>query len=246
MSSAIIKAEKVSFKYEEGAWILKDVSLEIADKDFFALIGPNGGGKTTLLKLILGLLKPQQGSVEVLGSKPVQATSQLGYVPQFASHVQDFPITVRQLVAQGRLNRGHHNFWLSRTDRQQIEDALKATSIQDLAERPVAQLSGGQKQRVLIARALATEPKILLLDEPTAHVDGPSELQVFDLLAELRQRMTLVVVSHDLSVVSRYANKAACVNQSLHLHPLEQLNTANLQATYPYTVQTVNLKEKLA
>lgn len=240
----MIQVENVSFSYPQGPQVLQGVSCSVEPGDFLALIGPNGGGKSTLLKLMLGLLKPDQGDIRVLGQTPQAACVQLGYVPQFSTHVQDFPMTVHQLVAQGRLNQGRHNFWLSRADRAVIQRALVATATEDLAQRPVAQLSGGQKQRVLVARALATEPRILLLDEPTAHVDSPSELQIFDLLAELNSSLTLLVVSHDLSVVSRYANKVACINRQLHWHPVEQLNAETLQSVYPYPIQPLDLNRR--
>ncbi len=244
MSDACIQIRNLRFSYPQGPVILESVSMSVMQGDFVALIGPNGGGKTTLLKLMLGLLKPQQGSVEVLGLCPQRARARLGYVPQFSSHVHDFPITVHQLVAQGRLNKGPHNYWLTPEDKHVISQALEATDTQGLSKHPVSQLSGGQKQRVLVARALASQPDILLLDEPTAHVDNPSELQIFDLLAELNRQMTMLVVSHDLGVVSRYVNKAACVNRSLHWHPVDHLDASALQASYPYSIQNLNADQR--
>lgn len=223
MTMPVIDIKAVSFSYPQGQKVFEDVNLSIVKGDFLALIGPNGGGKTTLLKLMLGLLKPDKGMIRILDKTPDNAGPNLGYVPQFASHIQDFPITVWQLVAQGRLNCGAHNFWLTPTDKIQIQQALVATGTDDLAGRSLAQLSGGQKQRVLIARALAAEPQILLLDEPTAHLDTSSGLKIFDLLAKLNQQTTMVVVSHDLDVVSRYANKMVCVNHCLNWQPLEKM-----------------------
>jgi len=216
-SVAAIEFDAVGLSFADLP-VLQEVTLCVAPGEFLALIGPNGGGKSTLVKLVLGLLEPDVGHIRVLGATPLLARPRVGYVPQFATFPRDFPITVAEAVLHGRL--GRRAWWrpLNETDRQAANAALAATEVADLAARPISRLSGGQLQRVLIARALATEPELLLLDEPTAHVDSRAEHGLFDLLAELRQRMTIVIVSHDVGLVSRHVDRIACLNRTLQCH----------------------------
>ncbi|MCB5162985.1 metal ABC transporter ATP-binding protein [Marinomonas algarum] len=230
MKGPIIEMQAMHFGYPQSEAVFEGINFAVFEGDFLALIGPNGGGKTTLLKLMLGLLTPSKGQITVFNNTLSSANPKLGYVPQFASHIQDFPLTVWQFVSQGRLNSGRHNFWLTRTDKKQIQHALKATNTEHFAKRSLTQLSGGQKQRVLIARALASEPQVLLLDEPTAHLDTSSSLKIFDLLTELNQHTTLVLVSHDMELVNRYANKVVNVNHGLSWQPSKNMN--NLEANH--------------
>jgi zinc transport system ATP-binding protein len=208
--------------------------------EFLALIGPNGGGKSTVVKLALGLLEPTQGRVSVLGLSPRRAASRVGYVPQFSRFPRDFPISVRETVLHGRLGRRAWWLPLNRQDRQAADDALAQTDALDLAARPIASLSGGQLQRVLLARALATEPEILLLDEPSAHVDTQSERNLFDRLAAFGQRMTIVVVSHDVGLVSRYVSNVACLNHMLLCHTTVPLQPGMLEQLYGAPVRLVD------
>ncbi len=226
-----IDFDAVGFAFGEVA-VLQDVTLQIGAREFCALIGPNGGGKSTLVKLALGLLQPAAGTVRVLGTTPRQARSRIGYVPQFATFPKDFPISVREAVLHGRL--GRRAWWrrLDAADGRAADAALAATDVAELAARPIAALSGGQLQRVLIARALATEPELMLLDEPTAHVDSPSEAGLFDLLARLRQRMAIVIVSHDVGLVSHHVDRVACLNRSLMCHSAVPLATGVLERLY--------------
>jgi zinc transport system ATP-binding protein len=223
--------------------VLRDVTLQVGRDEFCALIGPNGGGKSTLVKLALGLLRPDAGRVSVLGTTPEQARPRVGYVPQFATFPRDFPITVREAVLHGRL--GRRGWWRAPggADRQAAEAALAATEVADLAARPIAGLSGGQLQRVLIARALATEPELLLLDEPTAHVDSQAEHGLFELLALLRTRgsgMAIVMVSHDVGLVSRHVDRIACLNRSLVCHSAVPLAPGVLERLYGVPVRLVD------
>ena len=234
-----IEFDSVGFAYGEQT-VLEDVSLHVPRGEFLALIGPNGGGKSTVVKLALGLLEPSQGRVSVLGRPPGQAASRVGYVPQFSRFARDFPISVRETVLHGRL--GRRAWWrpLNRQDRRAADEALSQTDALDLATRPIASLSGGQLQRVLLARALATEPQILLLDEPTAHVDTQSERNLFDRLAALGQRMTIVVVSHDVGLVSRYVSNVACLNHTLLCHTTVPLQPGVLEQLYGAPVRLVD------
>jgi zinc transport system ATP-binding protein len=238
-SSAAIAFDAVGFSFADVP-VLRDVTLRVAHGEFLALIGPNGGGKSTLVKLVLGLLEPDTGHVSVLGATPMLARPLIGYVPQFATFPRDFPITVREAVLHGRL--GRRAWWrpLNGSDRQAADAALAATEVEDLAARPINRLSGGQLQRVLIARALATEPELLLLDEPTAHVDSRAEHGLFDLLAGLRQRMTIVIVSHDVGLVSRHVDRIACLNRTLLCHSTVPLAPDVLERLYGAPVSLVD------
>jgi len=208
------------FAYD-GVRVLDQVNLVLPAGDFLAVLGPNGGGKSTLLKLLLGLEKPGGGSVRVLGQPAGQAGGRIGYLPQFTQVSASFPITVLGAVMLGLVRPGLVWF-VGRAQRaKEREAALKALSRVGLAEeahRRLSDLSGGQRQRVFIARAIVSGPELLLLDEPTASVDGKSRQELMALLAELNRDMTIVMVSHDMSTVDGCVKSIACVNKTLHLH----------------------------
>lgn len=215
-----------------NALVLEDIDLRVERGAFLAVLGPNGSGKTTLLRTILGLVKPQSGQVRVLGGSTHEARGRVGYVPQRAAFDLDFPIRSAEVVCMGRLARGR---WLRRydeSDREAAHRALETMEVAHLADRPVGALSGGELQRVLIARALATEPELLLLDEPTASLDERIGRGVWEILEELSQRMTLVLVSHDIGAISHYVRGVACLNRRLHMHPDGELTDEMLEATY--------------
>lgn len=198
--------------------VLEDVYLDIGEREFLGIIGPNGGGKTVLLKLILGLLKPDRGEIRVLGTSPERAHGSVGYVPQYAEFDSNFPIRVEDVVLTGRLGKKKLFTRYRREDRKVAREALERVNMTAHLTRQIGQLSGGQLQRVLIARALVTEPKILLLDEPTANLDPEGGQSVYELLAKLASDLTVVLVSHDIGVVSGYVNSVACVNRKLYHH----------------------------
>ncbi|WP_054695476.1 metal ABC transporter ATP-binding protein [Syntrophomonas palmitatica] len=198
---------------------LENINLNIAAGSFTGIIGPNGGGKTTLLKIMLGLIEPWSGKVEVLGLNPRDSRRMIGYVPQAASINRQFPISVRQVVSLGRLDGkrpAFHRF--NNMDREAIDICLQRLDLQDLSERQIGQLSSGQFQRVLIARALAVEPVLLLLDEPTSGLDAKSSSQVYDLLQEFNREMTIIMVTHDTLAISSCVDTIACINHQLHYH----------------------------
>lgn len=212
-----IKSSDVSFGY--GATLaLENISLRFESGSFLAQVGPNGGGRSTFVRLVIGLLEPQSGHVTVLGKRPEKVAGRIGYVPQFALFERDMPISVKELVLQGQL--GKRAWWhrLEREDFRVAEASLVDTGIADLADLPIGSLSGGQLQRALLARTLATEPELLVLDEPTASVDTHAEQNLFARLAELRMRMSIVVVSHDIGLVSRHVDSVACLNRRLVCH----------------------------
>lgn len=218
-----IRIENLTFRYATHP-VLDRVELMVEQGEFLGLVGPNGGGKSTLLKIILGLLKPESGRVEVLGKPPVKGRESIGYVPQFATFRRDFPISVEDTVLLGRLGKGNPTGPFGRLDRDVAKRAMKEARILELRNRPIETLSGGQLQRTLVARALACEPAILLLDEPTANIDQRGEEDIFELLETLNDRLTIVLVSHDIAFISKYVDRVACLNRTLVCHRTEKID----------------------
>lgn len=220
-----LSIENLSFT-RGGDSILSGVDLTINQGDFLAILGPNGGGKTTLLRLILGLLAPDAGTVKVFGRSPKDACASMGYVPQYSTIRTDFPVSVMQMCLMGAARPGALGGRLWAEDaaaRKRAVTALEFLGIADLADRPVARLSGGQKQRLLIARALMSRPEaapfLLLLDEPTASIDPEGKFCFYEFLGDMRGSITIIVVSHDLSMASPFFSHVAVVNRSLRVVP---------------------------
>jgi len=226
----VIELKGVTAGYRRDNPVIHDIDLSVQMNDFLAIIGPNGGGKTTLLKVILGLLVPREGSVRVLGRPPEKSRSEIGYVPQVI-HDESFPITVMDVVLMGRLKNSGLFGRFSRGDREIAEMNLQKLDVGDLAGDEINSLSGGQKQRVLIARALAGNPQILLLDEPVASVDHHTQESFFNLLAELNSTITIVLVTHDVGAVSAHVKNIACINRNLISHG-EQLSSESVAIAY--------------
>jgi zinc transport system ATP-binding protein len=233
-----IKIENVSFAYN-GFRVLESVNLVIYERDFLSLVGPNAGGKTTLLKLILGLLKPTSGSIQVLGLPPAKARSRIGYMPQHANLDPLFPVSVLDVVLMGRMGIGRRFGFFGKSDREKAEEALRKVELLDVHNRSFSDLSGGQHQRVLIARALVTEPDILLLDEPTSNVDAAVETELFELLNHLNKKMTVVLVTHDLGFVSGYVKRVACVNRKVVVHATHEISGEMINELYGSEVKMV-------
>ena len=209
----VLDFKNVCFAYEQRE-VLHNINMQIRRKDMIAVVGPNGGGKSTLLKLALGIIRPVRGEIELFG-KPINGQiKHTGYVPQSLMYDNSFPVNVMDVVLMGRAER-HVCGLYNKTDKAVAMQALEEVELADLARRSFSQLSGGEKQRVMIAQALASEPEIIFLDEPTANVDSIIENKIYDLLAELNKRITIIVVSHNLNVVTRYASHLACVNHVL-------------------------------
>lgn len=217
MEQYAIKIEDLWFSYEGNA-VLQGVNLSLEQGEFLGIIGPNGGGKTTLLRLMLGVLKPDRGEIRILGEDPDNVSHRLGYVPQDTNFNRTFPISVMDVTLMGRLKRAHIGRRYSREDRDKVEEILNRVGMWDYRHRPIGKLSGGQRQRVFIARALATDPELLFLDEPTTGVDQEFETDLYDLLRELNQEVTIVVITHDVGVVSSHMKSIACVNRYLMFH----------------------------
>jgi zinc transport system ATP-binding protein len=212
--------------------VLEEISFAIEEKEFAAIIGPNGGGKTTMLKLMLGLLYPRNGSVRISGLKPEAARRKIGYMPQHPRLDHEFPVTVTDVVLLARLGLGWKLGSYRRNDRSAAEKALEMVNLTDLADRSFSDLSSGQRQRVLIARALASEPELLLLDEPTANLDPSVQDELYELLHRLNEQLTVVVVSHDVSFVSKYVQKAVCVNRKAVVHPVSAIDGTMVSMLY--------------
>jgi zinc transport system ATP-binding protein len=209
-----VELKNISFSYD-GSTVLEDIILDVKTGDFLGMIGPNGGGKSTLLKLLLGLLKPCSGTIKVFGKSPEQSRPWIGYVPQYLNLDLDFPVNVMDVVLMGRLGQAPlFGSWRS-NDRKEAIKALEYVEINDLRNRRFGELSGGQRQRVLIARAIVGSPKLLLLDEPTANVDSHIEKDVYALLKKINETATIILVTHDLGFISSYVNRVACINRKL-------------------------------
>lgn len=213
----VIELDHVDFSYSSGELVIDDADLKIMPGESGCIVGPNGGGKSTLLKLLLGILTPDRGEVKIFGKSPVEARRRIGYMPQYHQLDPAFPVSALEVTLMGRVS-GKLLFRHSKTDRQYALEVLAELGIADLAERNFAGLSGGQRQRVLIARALAGEPELLLLDEPTANIDPGAEEQFYGILEELRKRMTVITVSHDLGFVNRETDRIICVNRQVATH----------------------------
>ncbi len=216
---SVINIENLSFAYDRDI-ILENISLQVEDLDFLAIIGPNGGGKSTLLKLILGMLKPKKGSIRVLGKAASKNPSNIGYVPQNTNVNTDFPIKVIEVVLMGHVGSKNPLFGYGKDEIACAMGALAQVGMQEFSQSKIGSLSGGQRQRVMIARALCAHPKILILDEPTSSIDIKGQKEIYELLKLLNQTITIVVVSHDISVILEYANKAAHINRTLSYHDI--------------------------
>lgn len=235
MTAPLVELSGVSFSYGSEA-VLRDIGLTVNRGDFVAVIGPNGGGKTTLIKLVLGLLAPDVGVIRVCGQPPGAIGGLVGYVPQYIDHNHSFPATALDVVRMGLFRPDRRVAGLFSRQRRQVKkqalDTLARLGIAELAGRRISALSGGQRQRVLIARALAAAPELLILDEPTASLDTRAQNDFFELLSEINRECTVLVVSHDLLVIASYAKSVACVNRTLHYHDSIRSSGELMEAFY--------------
>jgi zinc transport system ATP-binding protein len=237
-SEEVVRLEDVWVHYDSVP-VLEGVSLSIEQDDFLGIIGPNGGGKTTLLKVILGLIRPSHGTVSVLGKPPQRSRDRVGYVAQNNLFDRDFPISVWDVVLMGCYGRAGLLRRYSNEDRGMARSVLETVGMLDYKDRQIGKLSGGEQQRVFIARALVAEPRLLLLDEPTASVDSAMQTEFYELLARLKRRMAIVLVSHDISAVSIYVEKIACLNHELYYHGSKEIGPEVLEATYKCPIQMI-------
>ncbi|KXS49466.1 MAG: zinc transport system ATP-binding protein [Halanaerobium sp. 4-GBenrich] len=237
--SYAVELKDVSVKYG-NLDALKNISLQVAEGSFLGVIGPNGGGKTTLLKVILGLIEPTTGDIKIFGHPLDQAVDKIGYVPQISNFDRNFPISVLDVVLMARLGgrvRFFHQY--KKEDIEKAEAVLEQLNLLQLKDRQIGKLSGGQLQRVLIARGLTVEPEILLLDEPTANVDASSTSQIYQLLKELNKEKTIIVVTHDMAAVSSYFDSLACLNEKLYHHGDKQLDQHTTEQVFGCPVDLI-------
>ncbi|SDM85136.1 zinc transport system ATP-binding protein [Psychrobacillus sp. OK028] len=247
MGTPLINLHNISYQYEQTK-ALTDINLTIAEGDFLAIIGPNGSGKSTLLKIILGLLKPTKGEVLLFG-KPVNQfkdKERIGYVSQKSNSFNTgFPATVKEVVRSGLVKKtGLFHRFPSNVDKQ-VKSALKSVGMEDYAMKNIGDLSGGQQQRVFIARALISNPNVLILDEPTVGVDSKNVKSFYNMLSHLNRehKITIVLVTHDVDAVSKSISHVACLNQRIHFHgfknDMDQMSDEQLEAWYGHAVRKV-------
>ena len=234
----IINIDDVSFSYSNIP-VVRNVNLAVREGEFLGVIGPNAGGKSTLLKLILGLLQPDAGEITVFGKRPEKGRSRIGYVPQHPAFSRDFPINVRDAVLLGRLGETRWYGGYTQEDKEIAINALKVVEIDNIRNQTIDSLSGGQLQRVLIARALASRPDILILDEPTANIDVRAEEDIFGLLKQYNEHMTIIVVSHDIGFISGYVDRVACLNQTMLCHTTSEISGKTIEELYGAPVRMI-------
>jgi zinc transport system ATP-binding protein len=220
--SKTISIDKVFFKYEKD-FVLEDINLQINEKDFITILGPNGGGKSTLIKLILGINPLTQGDIKIFGNNLLDEIKNIGYVPQNTNINLNFPISVIEVVMMGQNDIKKRLFGYKKDEKIKALEVLEKVNMKEFANAKISNLSGGQRQRVLIARALFCNPKILLLDEPTSNIDIRGCEQIYQTLENLNKNITIVVISHDISVVLKYASKAVYINKKLTYHDLSKM-----------------------
>lgn len=236
---SIINIDNVSFSYSH-ILVVRDINLAVGEGEFLGVIGPNAGGKSTLLKLILGLLQPDAGKISVFGNRPDKGRSRIGYVPQHPAFSRDFPINVRDAVLMGRLGETRWYGGYTQEDKEIAINALKAVEIDNISNQTIDSLSGGQLQRVLIARALTSRPDILILDEPTANIDMRAEEDIFGLLKQYNDHMTIIVVSHDIGFISAYVDRVACLNQTMLCHTTSEISGKTIEELYGAPVKMIH------
>jgi zinc transport system ATP-binding protein len=237
MTRPVIEITHLSFSYSDNP-VLIDATFSIGEKEFVAVIGPNGGGKTTLIKLMLGLLTPDSGEIRIFNKPPKTVAHRIGYVPQDVAINKSFPISVIDVVLMGRLRR-HPWSGLSKKDKIAAKNALDCLEMLEFQNYKIDDLSGGQRERVFIARALATDPDILILDEPTANIDSHGKSHLYALLKDLNKTKTIIVVSHDTMVLSSYVTSVACINRNVHYHDDSEITGEMLDMGYQCPVELI-------
>jgi len=243
MKNKIVDIKDLTFSYSKDI-VLKDINLVIEQGDFLAIIGPNGGGKSTLLKLILGLQKPKKGEIILYEDSKSIDLSNIGYVPQNTNINTNFPIKVMEVVLMGHIYDKKPLFGYGKDEIACGMGALRQVGMQEYANSKIGSLSGGQRQRVMIARALCTHPKILILDEPTSSIDVEGQRQIYDLLKLLNKTITIVVVSHDISIILNYATKVAHINKVLTFHNIKDEKTFDTKDEHFCEVELLQMLNK--
>lgn len=238
MSNVVIDVDNVSFSYGAVS-VLENVSLKIYEDEFIGIIGPNASGKSSLLKLILGLLNPDKGTINKFNYECKHKRHHIGYVPQHITFARDFPVTVEEVVMMGHISSASRFFKFNEIEVASATQAMQALEIDNIARRQIGSLSGGQLQRVLIARALVCQPNVLILDEPTSNVDMRVEEDIFSLLKNYSEHMTIIVVSHDIAFISGYVDRVACLNRTLVCHDTESISGKMIEELYDAPVKMI-------
>ena len=223
MSARLVEIKNMDVAYQKKL-VLTDVSLSVFENDFIGVIGPNGGGKTTLVKSILGLIKPVRGTLRQTVSR-----SEIGYLPQGSQLDDHFPITVREVIESGLEHGLKMSLRTGRDRKNRVEQTLETVGLNALHSRPIGELSGGEFQRTMLARAIISSPRLLVLDEPDTHVDNQFETELYSLLRELNRSITILLVSHDIGMISPYIKTLACVNRELHYHASNEITEEQLK-----------------
>ncbi len=231
----IVKIENLNFGYDKNL-VLENVNLCVFEKDFLGVIGPNGGGKTTLLKLILGLVKPLSGKIS-FGADMTGRKKPIGYLPQVRSVDKKFPITVMDVVRSGAMMQGSAR--LQKEVNEKAEALLQDMGLVEIRKKAIGELSGGQMQRVFLCRALISHPKLLILDEPDTFVDNRFEGELYEKLLQLNKEIAIILVSHDVGTISSHVKTIACVNKHLHYHPSNIISAEQLQE-YNCPIQVIS------
>lgn len=223
MNNCIIKIENLSAGYENKT-VLHDINLEVAEKDFLGIIGPNGGGKTTLMKVILGLLEPTEGKITYYDNGILTERLEIGYLPQYNSIDKKFPISVYEVILSG-LNRQKNLFRrFTKEHHERVKETISMMGLEGMENKPIGELSGGQMQRALLGRAIVSDPKAIILDEPNTYIDKRFEARLYSLLEEINKERTIILVSHDIGSVLQNVKSIACVNGTLDYHPQSEVS----------------------
>ncbi len=222
-NNTIIKIENMSAGYEKKT-VLQNINLEITEKDFLGIIGPNGGGKTTLMKVILGLLEPTEGKITYYDNGILTERQEIGYLPQYNSIDKKFPISVYEVILSG-LNRQKNLFRrFTKEHHERVKETISMMGLEGMENKPIGQLSGGQMQRALLGRAIVSDPKAIILDEPNTYIDKRFEARLYSLLEEINKERTIILVSHDIGSVLQNVKSIACVNGTLDYHPQSEVS----------------------
>ncbi len=236
MSNKVLDINNVTTGYENKV-ILENVNLTVSDNDYIGIIGPNGGGKTTLLKLILGIIKPFSGSVNLFNNGD-HKRSLVGYLPQENKFDKQFPISVRDVVLSGLMSDIGIFSRYKKTDKNKADALLQRVGMEGFAKSSIGELSGGQQQKVFLCRAIISQPHLLILDEPNTYVDNKFEGELYDIIKELNKEMAILLVSHDVGTISKHVKSIACVNRKLHYHPSNHITEKQL-AEYQCPLQII-------
>lgn len=228
----LIEIENLWVGYESKADVLKNVSLNVYENDFLGIIGPNGGGKTTLLKAILGLIKTSSGNVSFFDKGRKVSSLNIGYLPQINQIDKKFPISVRDVILSGLTPHGAFIKHYTAADKKQVQNIAERLGIDNLLPRAIGELSGGQMQRVLLGRAIVDNPRIIVLDEPSSYVDKLFETNFYKLLADINKEIAVILVSHDVGTILSMVKNIACVNQTLHYHCGTEISREWLETAY--------------